>query len=1219
MPTWLFRNGLAAFLIGICAAAERTPAITPKIVPEDESGILSHVVHHTQGWGNMGVNACAYQAGVEPQPLRIGEVTYATGLGLHAPGETWLALEGHFSVFEAEVGVQKQASNQGSVEFKVYADGTEVFTSGIMRESDPAKPVRLAVDGVRFLKLEFTDAGDGITCDCANWVNLRLTPASGASNAASLVYEPLDIAPFARVLGWNPYRKDGTHATRTEEFVARDLYLGTAVARGDDGTYAIPVIRDPFSGAGFGCIGLEWLEQRRVRMAEIHFDGAAPDPAGASVELWAMTPDMLGTSGVSQWQGHWERVMAEIQRKDNSWSIEIPPTPGTWRRPKTLKLRWITPPSMSGHRVQKFSAYTDTDWREAEIVLRALQPAANAQATVSIYNGAFRDGDDGGLQRTWSLAEPLPLRLRYAARHPWTLSECTVLRISTPTHAFGIGVEDVLKSGHLFVEDAQIVAVVAERADTIDAEIAALASKKTVLEEVREMPDQTFASALDRLHRREADFGPTLLSLANGNEKFLVQRSGAIGFYAPGDVKRKEMPRRSISPSWEGQSEDTTQRHLEGGWMPIPVVSHTQGAVTVQQRSFVAPLGETNAADRAWWYNDQPLCVAEYTFTNSGHAAAFEMTWTCAAESDVTLRAHGRGVTMESGGQFAALLDTGGATGLQPRIDGSRMILSGQIPANGSATCVLLIPGWAATPEALPAADRVTVLLEATKAHWQQAMKGSARISVPDPMLTNLIAASRVHCMLAARNEDGNSIAPWIASTYYGPLESEAHSIIRGMEFMGHDDFARRGLAYFVQQYNERGYLTTGYTLIGTGWHLWALGEYYALHKDKEWLSGVAPEVSRVCRWIMAQRKKTMQVTDATQRPPDYGLMPPGVLADWSVYSHYFYLNGNYYAGLRSAGEALAEIGWEGADEICSNAANFRGDIDRAFRYVQAQAPVLPLRDGTWALPYPTQLYAPIPTGELYADGDDMGRTWAYDVELGSHHLVPMGVLDATDPSVTAMMNHMEDVQFLNSGWNYYPEADNRADWFNFGGFAKVQPFYARNAEVYAARDDVKPFIRSYFNATASLLNREDLSLWEHFFNGAFNKTHETGYFLYQSRLMLIMERERSLWLAPFAPAQWLEDGKTIDVQDAPTLFGTTGFTIVSHVNDGYIAATINPPARQAPDAIVIRLRHPGGIPIQRVEVNGAKSHSVTPEDSTIHLVPGGKAITIRAYYGAAK
>jgi hypothetical protein len=196
------------------------------------------------------------------------------------------------------------------------------------------------------------------------------------------------------------------------------------------------------------------------------------------------------------------------------------------------------------------------------------------------------------------------------------------------------------------------------------------------------------------------------------------------------------------------------------------------------------------------------------------------------------------------------------------------------------------------------------------------------------------------------------------------------------------------------------------------------------------------------------------------------------------------------------------------------------------------------------------------------------------------------------------MMDNMEDVQFLSDGWFDYPAEKNHADWFNLGGFSKVQPYYCRNAEIYALRDDVKPFIRSYFNTIATLLNTENLSLWEHFHNsGGWNKTHETGYFLQQSRWMLVMERGDQLWLAPFVTNNWLKDGMVISVGNAPTTFGKVSFRIESHVAKGSIDVTIEPPKRNPPKEIVIRLRHPEGKAIRSV-----KGANASVEGDTIRL-----------------
>jgi hypothetical protein len=147
------------------------------------------------------------------------------------------------------------------------------------------------------------------------------------------------------------------------------------------------------------------------------------------------------------------------------------------------------------------------------------------------------------------------------------------------------------------------------------------------------------------------------------------------------------------------------------------------------------------------------------------------------------------------------------------------------------------------------------------------------------------------------------------------------------------------------------------------------------------------------------------------------------------------------------------------------------------------------------------------------------------------------------------------------------------------------------------------------------LLNREDLSIWEDFTNSAFNKTHETGYFLYQSRTMLVTERGQELWLAPFVTDNWFKDGMTVAIKNAPTRFGKVGYRITSHVKQGMIEARIDPPTRQAPSELVLRLRHPEGKPIRRVLVNGKEQTNFDNARQIIRLKPAKTRMTVRAEY----
>jgi hypothetical protein len=471
---------------------------------------------------------------------------------------------------------------------------------------------------------------------------------------------------------------------------------------------------------------------------------------------------------------------------------------------------------------------------------------------------------------------------------------------------------------------------------------------------------------------------------------------------------------------------------------------------------------------------------------------------------------------------------------------------------------------------------------------------------------------------MAARNEEaGKQIAPWIGSVHYGPLESEANSIMRGMGLLGNTQFTRRALDYYIARYNAQGFLTTGYTLMGTGWHLRTLGEFFQWTGDTGWLTAHADEVARVGQWIADQRAKTASPPGPAEDFPEQGLIPPGVMADWENYAYYFCLNGYFCAGLREAGAALTAIGHPAGPRMQQEAADYAKAIRRAFAWSQARTPLRTLRNGTWTPGSPASVYTPGPIGGFFP-AEDANRSWCYDIELGPHHLVGQGVLAPDAPETDAIMDVHEDFDFLQTGWvGGFPAEKNEADWFNLGGFSKVQPYYTRNGEIYALRGDVKPFLRSYFNTIPSLLNREDLSFWEHFVGScAWNKTHETGYFLQQTRFMLVIERGDELWLASLIPAAWLADGQKVGVTGAPTRFGTVGYTIQSHVNQGEIAATIQPPARKTPQALVLRLRHPEGKPMRGVTVNGRELETFDPETALVRIErPGSEPLHIVARY----
>lgn len=1197
-----------------CLVWMTSPATAQQAGVEYLGDIQERFLAHRQGWGELGVNVAAHTPDQKPAPLQIGEKRYARGIGHHAPGEIIIDLSGEYARFEAEVGIQRQGDTTGSVVFQVFADDEKRFDSGVLRAADAPKRVSVPVAGAQELRLVVTDAGDGITCDVADWAQARLVRDPDAK--AAIRPGGFDIARFARVVSSDPSRRDGARSNRIQEYRDDDVFLEKDIQPDAQGRYTVTAQVD-----GLASIGLRWIERRRIRQVTIAFADArhAPSPLSAQVQYW---------TGESPYQGEWRPFNGTIIAANDEWTFRPASAGNPDLRTGTWKVRWIFEAGAEPVTVRELHASAPTVLRETALRIEFEGQAQAAPIDIDIYNGEFAEPVEQAGKTRARLAPDAPrtIRLRHLRPRPWQ-AERTVIRFGLPSGGFGVAVDDVLANQAVYVPAYGAIVATADSNLDLAKYRGQIKGRTTILQEVCRHPDQTREQAIERVHRSPQDPQPIMLSLACDNRKFIVHRDGLVQFPLPteaadpGDAGKQPYSCR-FKPAFGVGKDPKLTRHLDGRWYPAPVTTIGENGVAYRMRSYVAPFAAPDSQQSQPWLRSRAIFVAEIAVENAGAEpaeASVDLAFEIDAKSKCpppTLRYDAARAIVVANGRLLAAYEHDGDPAKNKGRDGSPTLAWTLSPKQARSIRVL-IPAWelAGTFEEAAALFAPKDLFARFRAYWDGVLAPAMQIQVPDDFVNDVIRASQVHCLIAARNEDdGRRIAPWIAAVHYGPLESESHSIIRGMDLLGHHRFAQNGLDFFIHRYNPAGFLTTGYTLMGTGWHLQVLGQHWTLAPDAEWMKAAAPKVAGVCRWILKQRAKTQQCDATGERPIESGLMPPGVMADWNAFAYHFCLNGYYYAGLRGAAEALRAIGHPEAEAFLTNAAAFHDDILRAYRIMQARMPVYPLRDGTSVPGYPAQLL-PGPTGPFFP-GDDGNRSWCYDVELGAHQLVPQGVLAADSREVAWMMDHMEDVQFLADGWFDFPGETNRKDPFNLGGFSKVQPYYTRNGEIYAMRDDVKPFVRSYFNTMASLLSLEVLSFQEHFRGvGAWNKTHETGYFLQQSRFMLVMEHGDQLWLAPLVTNQWFRDGMVIDVRNAPSSFGTVGFRIESRLRDGFITAVIEPPGRLPPRHIVLRLRHPDGRPIKAVEVNGKVHTDFEVERECIRLAPAEETIRVRASY----
>ncbi|MCG2659265.1 MAG: hypothetical protein L6437_03335 [Kiritimatiellae bacterium] len=385
-----------------------------------------------------------------------------------------------------------------------------------------------------------------------------------------------------------------------------------------------------------------------------------------------------------------------------------------------------------------------------------------------------------------------------------------------------------------------------------------------------------------------------------------------------------------------------------------------------------------------------------------------------------------------------------------------------------------------------------------------------------------------------------------------------------------------------------------------TGLLLFTMAEHYFLSGDKEWFQQNRARMGAAADWIIRQRGRYKDIPN-WKNLDVAGLQPPQVLADaylpMSYWRWYLVHDAFSHQGLRRFADALAEFDPADARKYREEAEAYGKDILRVVERETAQAPVRPVRDGTYRGMIPASPYA---RGSKVAP-EMLNRCYPMaDIELGTLPLADsFGVLAANDTRVGSYLDVIEEA-LLRRENNPNVSAENSWFWNGFPAFVKCS-FVCR---IHLLRDDAPCFLRHFMNNYAAYVElhggfRENWNL------GGVRGPEDTGttaWFMHTFRDMLVMEAGEVLWLARAAPRVWLEQDKKIAVTNAPTYFGALDYEIVSDVDNGKINATIEMPSRKAPKEVLLRLRHPKSAPIRGVTVNGTDWKDFDPAREVVKL-----------------
>ena len=151
------------------------PSPTPSIAgPVTYAGDLAWL-RSSNGWGPPEVDRSnGERASDDGGPIRIGTAAFDHGIGAHAPSRIVVELDGRCSLFLADVGLDEEVGDRGSVVFEVWGDGERLAVSGIVRGPQVAVPIAADLEGVGRMTLVVRPGGDGNAFDHADWGDARL-------------------------------------------------------------------------------------------------------------------------------------------------------------------------------------------------------------------------------------------------------------------------------------------------------------------------------------------------------------------------------------------------------------------------------------------------------------------------------------------------------------------------------------------------------------------------------------------------------------------------------------------------------------------------------------------------------------------------------------------------------------------------------------------------------------------------------------------------------------------------------------------------------------------------------------------------------------------------------------------------------------------------------------------------------------------------------------
>jgi hypothetical protein len=802
--------------------------------------------------------------------------------------------------------------------------------------------------------------------------------------------------------------------------------------------------------------------------------------------------------------------------------------------------------------------------------------------------------------------------------------ERPIVTVRSKQRPFSFAADQIMLGQRILVDDLGVLVTRGDDTITLAGyrQLRKEFSGRTVFDSVADEKEQTLSRAWREMPlRRPMDFYHGL----PGDRNCMQQRaSGTLMITGQRWYDLPRSPKDSAHKSWRGNSlnlgfglpkdELRGGRELLEGYLPRLRTWWQDGPLYYEQLTVLDKL-EPDLANID--LDDPTVLLMQLRVVNTSDAqpgiASLLLSSTDQAPERLVVESDRALGVSDGKPRLRYLILTGGRGRLAAEGDITRWSL--ELKPGESHKLLVLVPSITLTNEQEIAALRQRDFeadSQRVLAFWRAQNDRGAQLETPEPWLNGFYRTHLQHMLINCQKEKGSDRLFAHVSTFaYGAYANESVMMISDLDRRGYHDEAARCLETFLEYQGTVGlpgnFKSTNGVFYGANQHesggynkhhgyvMWGMAEHWRYTRDRAWMAKAAPKLVQACDWIIRERQSTMRLNPDGGRPIEYGAMPPGWLEDVQDYWYWLAMNTATVWGFDAVADALSDYGHPEAARLAREARAYREDVMRGITESRVRTPVMRLRDGTFVPKYPS---------ELYTRGRSHG--WVRETLEGAMFLPAMGLLPANSPESTWVVKDYEDNLYISDRYGYSIPVFDKF-WFSRGGFC-MQANLLDGPVAYLNRDEIKHFLRAYFNAFASAFEPGVRMLNEHslpelgYPGGAMYKTSDEAQSTYWLRLMFIHEQGRDLYLGQAIPRYWLAPGKGVAIERAATHFGPMSLRVSSEADQ--LKASLTPPTRNAPDTIYLRLRHPQGKPMKSVTVNGKPYSRIDPEKEWV-VLPG--------------